>query len=228
MKVPKCFVDATINGSKMKVWRPTNDQTWAASEPIPTWKQVILALLSKPTHVVPIDSKPVKLNLVRVRVLSKDKQEEAFELDVEDDTISVGSPLFGDGDDKLEFTASIQSLECKLPWEEDYDFEIDWKDDKQEKHQAMVLQVLHYMGEWFGDDISSDVCADFEQDNESSDSDDDEKDYTFAEPWVLALDKTSKIQGKCTNHDEEITYVFDSKNISCLSTLKRSRDAETK
>jgi hypothetical protein len=232
MKVPKCFVKAKINGNKMNVWRPASDQTWAdfATGGLPIWKQTIVALFAKPTHVVTVvpNTKPVKLDLVRVRVLSKDKQEEAFELVMDDDdVINVHSPLFGD-ENNLEFRSNHECLACKLPWEEDYDFEIDWKDDKltpEQKHDLMVLQVLHYMSEWFEGDISNDICADFEQDNESDNSEsDDEKDYTFADPWVLALDKTSKIQGQCTNHAGEITYVFDAKSVSTVPSVKRSRD----
>jgi len=127
MKIPSCFVKAKINGEKMIVWRPNKEQKWAPlPDPLPLWKQFILSMYSPPDHTLFIGDKLVKVSLVSIHVSSKISNEELFELEVEDGTITIRSKLLDDAN-SVSFNVSKDGLECELPWDDDHDFQIAWE-----------------------------------------------------------------------------------------------------
>ncbi len=243
MKMPSCFVKTKINGEKMNVWRPNEEQKWAPiPDLLPLWKQFILSMYSPPDHTIVIGSKLVKVSVVSIHVFSKESNEELFELEVEDPSITIRSSLLGD-DNTVLFNVGKDGMECELPWDDDYDFQIAWGTeeelDEAGKFKLLMLQVLHYMTEWFGENMSSsikvvvskDPDSNNESDDDDSDGDNSDKDYTFMDPWPILLPrgKTGIVaQGKCTEHDndEEITFVFqlpETKEVKVTKTAQEKR-----
>ncbi len=240
MKIPACFVTAKIDGTKISVWRPIGSQDWSSDHATQIWKQLVLELYSKPVITVLIDTNLVKFSILEIRFFNKAK-EELFGISMEDsNTIHIQSPSFGDGN-TIEFICGTDGLECQLPWEDDYDFDIPWLDKditEAQKHDFALLQVMHYMSEWFGDDMTNEISVDVEkEDKEEEDEGDDEdvksdseddKDYTMMDPWVLKLSSGVSLAAKCTRHDgdSDITFVFDTK--TCIEATKNDLDVKKK
>ncbi len=228
----------------MSVWRPTEEEQKWVPKParLPCWKQLVVDLFTKESHAVPLDpvnAKKVKLNVVGIRVLHLDKQTEAFTISLDRHKIELESPVFGD-DNAMKFDMDEEGVECSPPWEDDYDFRLEWPDKaitKELKQELAVLQALHYMTEWFGDDLSSGICVDVEangfEDGSDEEGEGDEEsgddDYTMMQPWDLTLSSGVTVQGKCTKHDgcSDITFVFEAhKAFMACPSIKVARKRE--
>jgi hypothetical protein len=226
MKIPSCFVKTKIDGEKMHVWRPKKEELWI-KEPIgtvdPVWKQIIRELCLKPfcPYISDMDNERVLFNVVRIRMLSQDKQELVFSISVNKTEhnfeLCLFSPVFGETND-IDFEVSKTGIEVRLPWDNRHDFE--HKDPsltESQKHEMVISQALYYMTTWFGDDISCDVLVDVEEVNEKWD---DEKDYTFMDPWIFELPSKVLARAHCIKHESEITFMISE------APKKRKREME--
>jgi hypothetical protein len=226
MKVPDCFFKKKINGEIVYTWRPEPDQQWIKT-PIgatdPVWKQIIREFCVKPFRpaLSDMDSKRVLFHVKQIRMMTKDKKELLFSFSVDkipdSFNLCVFSPIFGATND-IDFETNETGIKVSLPWESGYDFQYnDEKLNYSQKQEMVISQALHYMSTWFGDHVSSDIFLDVvEESNDEEDSDNesnDEKDYTFMDPWIFKLPSNVLVQAQCVKHDQEITFLLSEKQI---------------